>query len=48
VKEDVLLKVMDIIGFRGAEVAFPTSTIHVPGGVRMHAEQEPQADLARS
>ncbi len=34
VKEDVLLKVMDIILAHGAEVAFPTSTIHVPDGVR--------------
>lgn len=34
VKEDVLLKVMDIIVGHGAEVAFPTSTIHVPEGVR--------------
>jgi len=30
VKEDVLLKIMDIIMAHGAEVAFPTSTIHVP------------------
>jgi len=39
VKEDVLLKVMDIILAHGAEVAFPTSTIHVPDGVRL-AESE--------
>lgn len=35
VKEDVLLKVMDIIVKHGAEVAFPTSTIHVPDAVRL-------------
>jgi MscS family membrane protein len=35
VKEDVLLKVMDIIAAHGAEVAFPTSTIHIPDGVHL-------------
>jgi MscS family membrane protein len=35
VKEDMLLKVMDIIVQHGAEVAFPTSTIHVPEAVRL-------------
>ncbi len=29
VKEDVLLKVVDVIEAEGAEIAFPTSTIHV-------------------
>ena len=28
VKQDVLLKVIEIIGLHGAEVAFPTSTVH--------------------
>jgi len=40
VKEDVLLKAMDIIGHHGAEVAFPTSTIHVPGSLRIRTEHE--------
>lgn len=40
VKEDVLLKTMDIIGHHGAEVAFPTSTIHVPGALRFQTEQD--------
>ncbi|MDX8378920.1 MAG: mechanosensitive ion channel family protein [Gallionella sp.] len=35
IKEDVLLKIMDIIDHHGAEVAFPTSTLHVPDGVRL-------------
>jgi len=35
VKEDVLLKVMDIIVEHGAEAAFPTSTIHIPEGLRL-------------
>lgn len=35
VKEDVLLKVMDIVVGHGAAVAFPTSTVHVPEGLRI-------------
>lgn len=30
VKQDVLLKINDIIGQHGAEIAFPTSTLHLP------------------
>ncbi|HKJ75674.1 MAG TPA: mechanosensitive ion channel family protein [Gammaproteobacteria bacterium] len=30
VKEEVLLKIADIIARHGAEIAFPTSTVHVP------------------
>jgi MscS family membrane protein len=37
VKQDVLLKVVEIIGQHGAEIAFPTSTLHVPEGVRLQA-----------
>lgn len=29
IKQDVLLKIMDIISSHGAEVAFPTSTLHI-------------------
>ncbi len=39
VKQDVLLKVMDIVVAHGAEVAFPTSTLHVPDGVRIFGEE---------
>lgn len=39
VKEDVLLKIMDIIVEHGAEVAFPTSTIHVPNCVRFITDE---------
>ena len=46
VKEDVLLRVMDIIGARGAEVAFPTSTVHVPDGLRLIANGEMAAPAA--
>lgn len=35
IKEDVLLKVSDIIESHGAEIAFPTRTLHLPDGVRV-------------
>ncbi|WP_417566081.1 mechanosensitive ion channel family protein [Marinobacter sp.] len=35
VKQDVLLKISDIIEGYGAEVAFPTRTLHLPEGVRL-------------
>lgn len=39
VKEDVMLKVLDIVIAHGAEVAFPTSTLHVPDGVRLLGDE---------
>ncbi len=33
IKQDIMLKVLDIIEARGAECAFPTSTLHVPDGI---------------
>ncbi len=33
VKQDVLLKILEIVDHHGAEVAFPTSTVHVPNGI---------------
>lgn len=33
IKQDVLLKIAEIIAQHGAEMAFPTSTVHVPDGV---------------
>jgi MscS family membrane protein len=33
IKQDVLLKINDIVEQHGAEMAFPTSTVHVPDGV---------------
>ncbi len=33
IKQDVLLKIADIIEQHGAEMAFPTSTVHVPDGI---------------
>jgi MscS family membrane protein len=35
IKHEVLLKIYDIIVGYGAEVAFPTSTVHLPEGVRL-------------
>ncbi|MBI1173833.1 MAG: mechanosensitive ion channel [Sideroxydans sp.] len=40
VKQDVLLKVLDIVAAHGAEVAFPTSTLHIPEGVRLFGEEQ--------
>ncbi len=39
VKQDVLLKVIDIIEAHGAECAFPTSTLHVPSGITVTDEK---------
>ena len=35
VKQDVLLRIIKIIDGHGAEIAFPTSTVHVPGGITL-------------
>ena len=35
IKQDVLLKIADIIAQHNAEMAFPTSTVHVPDGVAL-------------
>lgn len=35
VKQDVLLKVIDIIEKHGAECAFPTTTVHIPEGLAL-------------
>lgn len=31
IKQDVLLKILDIVSTHGAEMAFPTQTLHLPG-----------------
>lgn len=38
IKQDVLFKISDIIAEHGAQVAFPTSTVHLPDGVHIHQE----------
>ena len=35
VKQDVLLRILEIVDRHGAEIAFPTSTVHIPGGIPM-------------
>ncbi|AQZ95600.1 mechanosensitive ion channel family protein [Halopseudomonas phragmitis] len=37
IKEDVLLKILAIIDEHEAQVAFPTSTLHVPEGLRLRS-----------
>ncbi len=44
VKQDVLLKISDIIEGYGAEVAFPTRTLHLPNGVRLASEDRDEGD----
>lgn len=44
VKQDVLLKISDIIEGYGAEVAFPTRTLHLPNGVRLAGEDRDDGD----
>ncbi len=39
IKHEVLLKIHEIIAAHGAEIAFPTSTVHVPEGVRVSSIQ---------
>jgi len=40
IKQDVLFKILEIIDSHGAEVAFPTSTLHVPNGIAVNPEPE--------
>ena len=35
IKQDVLLKILDVIESHGAQAAFPTSTVHVPEALRL-------------
>lgn len=39
IKQDVLLKISDIIEGYGAEVAFPTRTLHVPNSLRVNGDE---------
>ncbi|VAX03211.1 Small-conductance mechanosensitive channel, partial [hydrothermal vent metagenome] len=39
IKQDVLLKIADIIVRHGAETAFPTSTVHLPDGVTVKSAE---------
>lgn len=44
VKQDVLLKISQIIEGYGAEIAFPTRTLHLPEGLRIEREEGDDAD----
>jgi len=44
VKQDVLLRILKIIESHGAQVAFPTSTVHVPDGLPMWQEPEEKGE----
>lgn len=46
VKEDVLLKVIEIVAAHDARIALPTSTVHVPQSIRIEAEQRIREELA--
>lgn len=43
VKQDVLLAIAEISEARGAEIAFPTSTVHLPEPVAFADEGAPMA-----
>jgi MscS family membrane protein len=43
VKEEVLLAIADVITRHGAEIAFPTRTLHVPGGLSLPAGVQERA-----
>ena len=47
IKQDVLLKIGEIIERHGAEIAFPTRTLHLPEGMRVDAEPAPAAGAAQ-
>ena len=39
IKQDVMLKIINIIEEQGAECAFPTSTLHIPDGVMLSKDK---------
>ena len=44
IKQDVLLKILDIIEAHGADVAYPTSTIHLPDTLRLDRHEAAPVD----
>ncbi len=44
VKQDVLLKILDIIERNGAQVAYPTSTVHVPDELKLNIQSTHRED----
>jgi MscS family membrane protein len=47
VKQDVLLRVLDIVARHGAEIAFPTSTLHVPHALQLALATEDERDAIK-
>ncbi|WP_461480802.1 mechanosensitive ion channel family protein [Porticoccus sp.] len=43
IKQDVLLNISDVIARHGAEIAFPTSTVHIPGQLQLAGVREEMA-----
>lgn len=49
VKQDVMLRIIEIIEKHGAECAFPTTTVHIPEGLNPPvSEQSPESRKAQS
>lgn len=46
IKEDVLLKILTIVEEHGAQIALPTSTLHVPDGLAIRSEESAQVRRA--
>ncbi|MCB1961150.1 MAG: mechanosensitive ion channel family protein [Rhodocyclaceae bacterium] len=40
IKQDVLLRIAHIIESHGAQIAFPTRTLHLPDGISIHGAQD--------
>jgi MscS family membrane protein len=41
IKEDILLRIADIVRAHGAELAVPTSTVHLPDGLKLRGDNTP-------
>ena len=48
IKQDVLLKIAKIINDHSAEMAFPTSTVHLPDGLKLYSDLQHAAIPADS
>jgi small-conductance mechanosensitive channel len=48
VKQDVLLKIGEIVARHGAEIAFPTHTVHVPDRIAVAADERAEMPRPRS
>lgn len=48
IKQDVMLRILEIVESHGAECAFPTSTVHLPDDVSVALRQEGRAPIEPS